>query len=598
MKEDFGQADEYIVELIQLATAIGTDSTLMSAWGSLEMANALNNRTNAAIYAGKKAIEHQRRLNQKNLNISSKILGANFKDLTFGFDKYHGTLIDLLCEQGRLAEAERVMSIRKEMEFFRFDESKPDTELALLTYTSFEREQDKKLNEIIVNMVGIREEVAHYALNGKDLPDSLNAVFQQKKTILVDDFAKVLLHFSHTTKDDTRQKEDSTEVQRVLKKLDENTVALYTSIHDDSYKVMLVTSIDRKLYSTKIDSRELGKKIAQYRMALQDTTQDPKILGKELFDIIMPVELQNELEKMQKNSTTIVPLMLMWQLDVALRYLPLAALHDGHQYLIQKYRLSSFTTESLETLPDLPNKKWSALGFGVSQGWDVENDHFKPLKNVPGELQTIIQGNTNTGILPGSTYLDENFTWKNMQSILSNKNNKYSVIHISTHFKLEPGSAEKSYLLTGDGKTLSLKTLGDQKNLFKDIDLLTLSACDTAVDSGPAIDGLAYIAQRNGAKSILASLWPVDDQSTSLLMAAFYKLRESKKINKAAALRQAQLALIDGKVDGKIIKQYVQKSSRKNGETDSNLPKYDFDPTREYAHPYYWAPFILIGNWR
>jgi len=149
-------------------------------------------------------------------------------------------------------------------------------------------------------------------------------------------------------------------------------------------------------------------------------------------------------------------------------------------------------------------------------------------------------------------------------------------VHIASHFELQPANEDSSFLLLGDGAHLSLTELSLIPNLFANVDLLTLSACNTAVGltnaSGAEWESLGMIAQRKGAKAIIATLWPVADDSTTLLMQQFYRVHEMERgISKAEALRRAQLALLEG----------------------------TGDPNRtRFAHPYFWAPFILIGNWK
>ncbi len=148
----------------------------------------------------------------------------------------------------------------------------------------------------------------------------------------------------------------------------------------------------------------------------------------------------------------------------------------------------------------------------------------------------------------------------------------YPVMHIASHFRFSPtGNDTTSFLLLGDGNKL---TLADIKNRYKfpDVDLLTLSACNTAMGSqgtGKEIESFGVLAQRNGAKGVLASLWPVYDISTAVFMRHLYRLRSTgtTPLNKALALQAAQRVFIEGK-EGKM-----------------------------YPHPYYWAPFILMGNW-
>lgn len=124
------------------------------------------------------------------------------------------------------------------------------------------------------------------------------------------------------------------------------------------------------------------------------------------------------------------------------------------------------------------------------------------------------------------------------------------LVHIASHFCFMPGDESLSFLLLGDGKPLSLSEIKQQKDLFSGVELLTLSACETAAQqeasTGYEIDGFAELAQRLGAAAVLATLWPVADTSTSLLMREFYRGRELSGLNKASALRQAQLALLTG----------------------------------------------------
>jgi CHAT domain-containing protein len=160
----------------------------------------------------------------------------------------------------------------------------------------------------------------------------------------------------------------------------------------------------------------------------------------------------------------------------------------------------------------------------------------------------------------------------------------------------------KSYLLLGgkdaggQGFHLTLADLRDDQRLdFKGIELLTLSGCQTAVGSsdsdGREIDGLGITAQRKGAKAVVATLWPVNDASTGLLMETFYRLWVTTPgITKAEALQQAQLGLLYGTADTA----GTPSGSSKGSPASASKQR----PASQYANPYYWAPFILIGNWK
>jgi len=168
----------------------------------------------------------------------------------------------------------------------------------------------------------------------------------------------------------------------------------------------------------------------------------------------------------------------------------------------------------------------------------------------------------------GTVALGEAFT---AESMLATLRRQYTLVHIASHFQFRPGNETDSFLLLGDGKHLTLSKIKTLPNVFDGVELLTLSACNTAMGDtrgdGKEVEGFGVLAQRLGANAVVASLWPVADESTKLLMQEFYRLRQAKAgTSKAEALCQAQLELLHG---GK----------------------------KSYAHPYYWALFILIGNW-
>ena len=148
--------------------------------------------------------------------------------------------------------------------------------------------------------------------------------------------------------------------------------------------------------------------------------------------------------------------------------------------------------------------------------------------------------------------------------------------------------------MLGDGHGLTLEKVLQTPNLFSGVDLLALSACETGVgqkdEEGKEVEGFGVLAQRKGAKAVLATLWPVADESTANLMSAFYRLRETQSLNKAEALRQAQLQMLRGATG--------QAQEARGVASTTTLPKYEADTNKPYAHPYYWAPFILIGNWK
>ena len=167
----------------------------------------------------------------------------------------------------------------------------------------------------------------------------------------------------------------------------------------------------------------------------------------------------------------------------------------------------------------------------------------------------------------------------------------------------QPGDDTKSYLLLGGKETggqgfhLTLAELRDEQKMdFKGIELLTLSGCQTAIGSndsdGREVDGLGITAQRKGAKAVVATLWPVDDASVGLLMATFYKLWiTTPGMTKGEALRQAQLEVMRGTADSSGTSRGINKAE---SSASTTMPS----SSSPYANPFYWAPFILIGNWK
>lgn len=231
---------------------------------------------------------------------------------------------------------------------------------------------------------------------------------------------------------------------------------------------------------------------------------------------------------------------LMWSLDGVLRYIPVGASYDGEKYLIEQYRSVIFTLASHARLKDLPSPTWKGLGLGVSKA----HGEFGALPGVVEELQGIIREEElgeMEGVLPGAVRLDETFTAETLRITLRQR---YPLVHIASHFQFRPGNETDSFLLLGDGNHLSLAQIKSLPNLFGGVELLTLSACNTATGGagadGKEGEGFGVLAQRQGAKAVVASRWPVADESTKELMQKFYQLRESQPgMPKVEALRQA-----------------------------------------------------------
>jgi CHAT domain-containing protein len=174
----------------------------------------------------------------------------------------------------------------------------------------------------------------------------------------------------------------------------------------------------------------------------------------------------------------------------------------------------------------------------------------------------------------------------------------YPVVHVASHFQFLPGDETRSFLLLGDGRQLTLAELKAADTIFSGVDLLTLSACSTGLGSSETADGsevesFGVLAQRKGAKAVVASLWSVADESTAVLMREFYWARQrNPHLTKLGALREAQLSLLHGDWRASASRGVSIGQGRRGSAPDRRN-----DSASIWSHPYYWAPFFLMGNW-
>lgn len=293
---------------------------------------------------------------------------------------------------------------------------------------------------------------------------------------------------------------------------------------------------------------------------LKENLQTLLPIFSQVYDwLIQPFEAQLNAEEIKK---------LVFVLNGRLQRVPIAALYDGQQYLIEKYGLALVPSLQLLNAKPLEGQQLKVLAAGVSEQKQVQGESFTALVNVPKELEQI------KATFPKSQkLLNQDFTIATIQKQLEGN---FPIVHLATHgmFSSNP---QKNFIITGDGKTLDINELSTLlREADTNIELLVLSACETATGDERAILGLAGIAVRSGARSTLATLWPVGDTFTAELMGQFYQNLKNTGGKKSDALRSAQLSLLD--------------SLKRNPPLPElkNLP----------PHPYYWAPYVLVGNWQ
>jgi CHAT domain-containing protein/tetratricopeptide (TPR) repeat protein len=537
------------------------------------------------------------------------------------FEKAYRMLADILVRHGRLPEAETVLAMLKQEEYFDFVSRDASEAGQLLAKVSLSMDEQKAFDEYpkyadqLATLGKERDDLQKESLTfdvGKfpkqarlDELEKLIANANKVFNIFLDNLKKEL------GEKDVRVGTVESGTQALLKDVkDPRTVFISTISADDRLNIILTTASVQKAYAVDIKAGDLNKLVEDFRTALRNPQVDPRPPGKALYDKLFPAALKKDIGSVHADT-------ILWSLDGTLRYIPIAALWDGEKYLVESYKNVVITLASTRYLTEPANRTgWKMLGAGVSKAATVTDvagieRSFPALAAVPDELcrvvadplssdQCKILGGGKAGVIAGKELLDDSFTFSSFQAYVA----RYPVVHISSHFSLNPGNENDSFLLLGGGENrkLTLDDIRTKKVNFANVNLLTLSACNTGMASaarsnGVEVEGFGALAQMEGARSVLASLWSVADSSTRDLMVEFYRqLGSDPKLTKADALRNAQLALLYGSYKSPDSPDY----SRGAGYASTTTTGKPFvkDPKAPFAHPYYWSPFILMGNWK
>jgi CHAT domain-containing protein len=267
---------------------------------------------------------------------------------------------------------------------------------------------------------------------------------------------------------------------------------------------------------------------------------------------------------------------LIFSMDGGLRTLPVAALYDGKQFLVERYSLSLTPSLNLTDVRYASIKNVPLLAMGMS----VFSDQ-PALPAVPVELETITQK-----LWKGEAFLNQSFTLQTLEA--ERQNRPFGIIHIATHGQFQPGQLDNSYIQMWENK-LTLNRMGELKWNDPPVELLVLSACRTAIGDRQAEFGFAGLAVQAGVKTAVASLWYANDAGTLGLMTEFYKSLQLAPM-KAEALRQAQIAMLRGDV-------VLDKGFLVGSFGTVPLPTdLKILGDRDLKHPYYWAGFTMIGS--
>lgn len=333
-----------------------------------------------------------------------------------------------------------------------------------------------------------------------------------------------------------------------IERVDPATAVIYIIPLADRTELLLGFRDGFEQAQSPARAAELTEAVRKFRAHLEKRSTDEYLLGAQQLHEWLIAPIEPTLRARGVKTLVFVP-------DGALRSIPMAALHDGARFLVERYAIAVTPGLALLEPRPFPRERAEVLLAGISES--VQD--FPPLEYVPTELDHVRQ------MFPGRALLNGQFRVENLRQKF--RESQYQVVHFASHGEFDRDSG-RSFILTYDER-LSLDQLEEliRPSQFrgKPVELLTLSACQTAAGDDRAALGLAGVAVKAGARSALATLWYVNDASTATLVQEFYsQFRQGRSVSKAEALRQAQLKLI---------------------------------ADRRHVHPCYWGAFLIIGNW-
>jgi CHAT domain-containing protein len=452
-------------------------------------------------------------------------------------------LADRLISLGRIPEAQQVLNMLKEEEYvdyLRARSSMEDMGATRASFTSDERTLAAQLASASDALKRAQEPRARGAARAgvADAIRRINATFATRSA------APALSAGAAASPSES---------------IAPGTAAIRYAVMPDRVRILATTRTRQWQSDAPLSTPELNKRVFAFRQQLQNPRSDPRAPARELYEYLFAPLVPN-LESEGVRRLVLIE-------DGTLRYLPFAALFDGERYLVERYEVIVETPVISGIADSAPRPQERVAAFGVSKG----TPGFGPLPRVATELDRIVRRDASdrVGVLPGILALDEDFTAARFREALAAG---YPAVHVASHFVFRPGAVGESYLLLGAGKRLTLDELRSVQYPLRNVQLLTLSACETAIGqpdaTGREFESFGVLAQRQGARAVLATLWPVADLSTANFMGRFYRERLTAG-SSVAALRNAQLAF---------------------------LSRNDARALAPFRHPFYWAPYVLMGS--
>ncbi|MCH6257963.1 CHAT domain-containing protein [Puniceicoccaceae bacterium K14] len=476
----------------------------------------------------------------------------------------------LLIESGRLPEAQTVLKMLKEEEYVNFAPGTASIERSNIPLNKSERALERLFEQYI-------QELGNKLLdaNNNRTIHSDETVFSTSRNQFlnkVDDWKKAYPSVRNTT----TLKSDWSETLS----LRHPNAAIYQAVFGENHvKVIITTKNTQTSFNIELEPTSLNKLIFDTVQLLRDHRSDPLDFCSELYkQLISPAEKFLQSAKIDT---------LFLSLDKSLQYVTFSALrdHKNNMYLFEKYKLINLNQIGSATqIKSKKNKKVS--GFGSSSG----HSGFFPIPNVERELDTIVKEGEHDklGFFPGKVWLNKDFNRSEVERAIESD---FSMLHFASHFALKPGNMSQSFLLLGDGQHLSLSDFSDFN--LENKELVVLSACETglgdfAARSGSEGEGMATLLQNRGVNTVIASLWPIADQGAAFFMNAFYQELQNGQ-DYASAVQYAQKEML----------KEPQRGTLSTLRSHTQFPEFSLEPPDQknaFAHPYFWASFIIYNQ--
>lgn len=546
----YSESLEFLTHTLILDKQVGNRNGERITLADLGKLLEKNNQPELAIIFYKQSINITEKIRQ-DLQVLPVEQQKSYVDGTI--TEIYRALANLLLEEKRAIESHQILDLLKVQEVFEYRQGiKPN--------------EDKSNEVIMLKLENIFMGKYTQLLDEIGKTDKQNQNISLEKLVAIHDFlgseeiTEIRSEIKKKAKSQKLTPEMLVLLQSELKEhKKENAVVLYPLILEDRLELILVTPNSPPIHRTVlVNQEEFERVLFEFRVGLIDRRKpnnisDSRVVqaGLKLYNwLIKPIE--NDLKIGRVKTIIYAP-------DGKLRYIPLAALYDGEKWLTERFKINNITAASIMDVNPRRNRNIRILAGALTEGnynFTVGKRQFEfeglPFAGV--EVEKLASMFPQTKKLLGNDFTKE---------LMELKMASHSVIHFATHSVFVNGSPEDSFILYGDGNLASLREV--EKWNLNGVELVVLSACQTGVGkdlgNGLEILGFGYQMQVAGAAASLATLWRVDDEATQVFMNDFYGALKNGA-SKAGALQKAQVSLINSK----------------------------------YNHPYYWAPFILIGN--